>query len=91
LQLAQEYAKTAVKLTLKQHSSYLDTLAEVYYSQGGTANHDLALNCLQKAFMLAPTGELQYYKDRFSKLFPNESPESLERRAKDEKNNIDCH
>lgn len=67
---AQKYAEKAVKLTKERQSSFLDTLAEVYFRQG---DRERALASLHKAKAAAddPDGAIQEIEVHFRKLFPD--------------------
>jgi tetratricopeptide (TPR) repeat protein len=76
LDLAQQYAETALKLTGagEKKSEILDTLAEVHIRKGGKDNRELALEYLRKAISLAPNWDAESYRHHLQSSFPEETP-----------------
>jgi len=73
LQLAQEYAERAVKLTMEKQANFLDTLAGIYVRRGA---RDRALDSLRKAKVAAldQSGYVETIQAHLDLWFPNGTP-----------------
>ncbi len=70
---ARQYAERALELTNGRNREVLDTLAEIYFREGGPEKQKLAREFLRKAIAIAPNGNTSHL-DHFKKLFPDEKP-----------------
>jgi tetratricopeptide (TPR) repeat protein len=74
LRLAKEYGEKAVALTRGKQASFLDTLAEVYYREGGN-DRAKARELMFKAIDIAPRDDVGEFRRHFHEMFPGDKIE----------------